>query len=317
MTQQELEAQINELEERVERLRALYDQYFQGIEKLEPLTLRKEVDRRLWQLRRIKIPNSILRFRLQGIVQRYNTFQQYWARICREIENGTYHRDIAKVVARFGEAAAQTAFGRRRQAMYQKGLQKQLERQRKRQGEVAPPEQTTTTTASQSPSRPEEAAAASTQQVPFASLEMPAVRPSSSGSGTRLAVDIPPPVDAGKAPPGVLAGPRINPFNRNPFANPSVPAEPPSRPGPRPVPPPSPTSAEGGLSETRLRQIYSEYVEARRKHGESTASLTYENLAKTLRSTIPQIKAKHKVSVVDFQVVVRDGKTMIKPVVKG
>lgn len=316
MTPQELEAQINELEERVERLRALYDQYFQGIEKLEPLTLRKDVDRRLWQLRRIKIPNSVLRFRLQGIVQRYNTFQQYWARICREIENGTYHRDIAKVAARFGEAAAQTAFGRRRQAMYEKGLQKQAERRRKKEGALET-EQVAATSASQPPPRQEETAQAPSQQVPFASLEMRAVRPSST-SGTRLAVDLPPPVDAGKAPPGVFAGPRINPFNRNPFAgNPSVPAEPPSRPGPRPVPPPSPTTADGGLSDARLRQIYAEYVETRRKHGESTASLTYENLAKTLRSTIPQIKAKHKVSVVDFQVVVRDGKTMIKPVVKG
>jgi len=39
---------IKELEDRVERLRALYDQYFMGIERLEPLTLRKDLDRRLW-----------------------------------------------------------------------------------------------------------------------------------------------------------------------------------------------------------------------------------------------------------------------------
>jgi len=314
----EIEAQVNELEERVERLRALYDQYFQGIEKIEPLTLRKDVDRRLWQLRRIKISNTVVRFRLQGIVQRYNTFQQYWMRICREIENGTYHRDLAKAAARFGEAATNTAFGRKRQAMFEKGLQKQVERQRKKQETMASLNGTEATSTPQGDvTAPEEAAAAS-PQVPFASLEMPAVRPSSSGaSGTRLAVDLPPPSDAGKAPAGVFAGPKISPLNRNPFANPSAPAEPPSRPGPRPVPPPSPFRGDGELSDARLRQIYAEYVEARRQRGESTASLTYENLAKTLRSTVPQIKAKHKVKSVDFEVVVRDGKTMIKPVVKS
>lgn len=304
MNLKEIEAQISELEERVDRLRALYDQYFSGIEKLEPLILRKEVDRRLWALRRIKIGNTALRFRLQGIVQRYNTFQQYWMRICREIENGTYRRDIARAAARFGEAATNTALGRKRKAMFEKGMQKQAERDAARKEAAS--------------SESQETAAPAASQLPFASLEMPAVRPSST-SGTRLAVDIPAPVDAtGKAPAaGVFAGPRISPLNRNPFANPGAPAEPPSRPGPRPVAPPSPVKADGELSDARLRQIYADYVTERRKRGESTASLTYEGLAKTLRSTVPQIKAKHKVKSVDFEVVVRDGRTMIKPIVKG
>lgn len=306
MNLKEIEAQISELEERVERLRALYDQYFSGIEKLEPLILRKDVDRRLWALRRIKIGNTALRFRLQGVIQRYNTFQQYWARICREIENGTYRRHMARAAARFGEAAATTALGRKRQAMFEKGLKKQADRDAARKSKEA------------DESTPEQEAAAASSQVPFASLEMPAVRPSST-SGTRLAVDLPPPVDAPNkgSGAGVFTGPRISPLNRNPFGGASAPAEPPSRPGPRPVPPPKPTGADGELSDARLRQIYSEYVEARRRGGESTASLTYEKLAKTLRSTVPQIKAKHKVKVVDFQVVVRDGKTLIKPIVKG
>ena len=39
------------------------------------------------------------------IIQRYNTFQQYWQRICREIENGTYKRDLGRAAERFGAAA--------------------------------------------------------------------------------------------------------------------------------------------------------------------------------------------------------------------
>src|SRR5882724_4370261 len=67
-----------------------------GIERIEPQIARKDVDRRIYVLRREKIRNTAKRFKLQTIIQRYNTFQQYWQRICREIENGTYKRHLIK-----------------------------------------------------------------------------------------------------------------------------------------------------------------------------------------------------------------------------
>ncbi|MBN2192670.1 MAG: hypothetical protein JW751_07615 [Polyangiaceae bacterium] len=96
MEPQELDREIEELELRVERLRSLYEQYFLGIEKVEPLTARKDVDRRIWVLRREQIRNTRKRFKLQTIIQRYNTYQQYWMRINREIEAGTYRRHLIK-----------------------------------------------------------------------------------------------------------------------------------------------------------------------------------------------------------------------------
>src|SRR3954467_11630326 len=67
-----------------------------GLERIEPQIARKDVDRRIYVLRREKIRNTAKRFKLQTIIQRYNTFQQYWQRICREIENGTYKRHLIK-----------------------------------------------------------------------------------------------------------------------------------------------------------------------------------------------------------------------------
>lgn len=96
MDADELDIAIAELETRVDRLRALYEQYFLGIERLEPLIARKDVDRRIWQLKREKIRNTAKRFKLQTIIQRYNTLQQYWQRICREIERGTYRRHVLR-----------------------------------------------------------------------------------------------------------------------------------------------------------------------------------------------------------------------------
>src|SRR5690349_3674374 len=67
-----------------------------GLEKIEPAIARKDVDRRIYVLRREKIRNTAKRFKLQTLIQRYNTFQQYWQRICREIENGTYKRHLLR-----------------------------------------------------------------------------------------------------------------------------------------------------------------------------------------------------------------------------
>jgi len=92
----ELEVALEELESRLERLRALYEQYFMGIERIEPAIPRKDIDRRIYVLRREKIRNTAKRFKLQTIISRYNTFQQYWQRICREIENGTYKRHVIR-----------------------------------------------------------------------------------------------------------------------------------------------------------------------------------------------------------------------------
>jgi hypothetical protein len=100
---EEIDVALDELETRLDRLRSLYEQYFLGIEKIEPTVARKDVDRRFWLLRRTQIRNTARRFRLQVLIQRYNTFQQYWARICREIENGTYSRHLLRAQKKLGE----------------------------------------------------------------------------------------------------------------------------------------------------------------------------------------------------------------------
>ncbi len=105
-SQKELEVLISELEVRMERLRKLYDQYFLGFEKLEPLVARKDVDRRVEVLRKEQLRNTALRFRFQMSTQKYSTYQTLWARTCRAIEDGTYKRHLQKAKARFGTPGA-------------------------------------------------------------------------------------------------------------------------------------------------------------------------------------------------------------------
>lgn len=101
-TQKEIEIQLSELEERVDRLRALYEQYFLGYEKLEPTVPRKDVDRRFANLRKMQLRNTALRFRFNVITQKFNTYAMYWTRVCRQIEEGTYKRHLVKANKRFG-----------------------------------------------------------------------------------------------------------------------------------------------------------------------------------------------------------------------
>jgi hypothetical protein len=106
---EEIAALVDELEQRLERLRVLYDQFFTGIEKIPPNILQKDVERRIWILRREKIRNTGIRFKFQTMIQRYNTFTSYWMRIMREIENGTYKRDVLRAKRRFGNEPTKPA----------------------------------------------------------------------------------------------------------------------------------------------------------------------------------------------------------------
>ncbi|MEO8801127.1 MAG: hypothetical protein ABI551_24765, partial [Polyangiaceae bacterium] len=47
-------------------------------------------------LRKEQIRNTALRFRFHMILQKFNTYQSYWMRIMRQIEDGTYKRDVLR-----------------------------------------------------------------------------------------------------------------------------------------------------------------------------------------------------------------------------
>jgi hypothetical protein len=330
----EIAALVDDLESRVERLRAIYDQYFMGIERLEPLILKKEVERRIWMLRREQIRNTAMRFKLQTTIQRYNTFQQYWQRICREIENGTYTRDVARAAERFGDAAL-TAMGRKRQKMFEKGIAKRGERDAKSAaGESSSALPGVAPTAPVAPAQTLPAAESLDDLAAFAAEAISALElelPGEFGPGRGPMSPPPPPprprtassVPGARAPsaapraPATAAPPR-RPVSTSPPARPLVPAArsgmAPSHP---PAPPARPAAEAGDLPLARLREIYGEFVEAKRRCNESTATITFDRLQANLRQTAKQLQDKHKGKHVDFEVVVKNGTAHLKPIVKA
>jgi hypothetical protein len=380
--QAEQEQLVEELENRVERLRALYEQFFMGIERIEPLILRKEVDRRLWVLWREQIRNTGLRFRMHTVIQRYNTYQQYWQRICREIESGTYQRDLRRAAERFGDVAL-TAVGKRRKKMFEKGVAKKAERDAARQKGGASPEADQQPPRSDTaagpgsvspqgssrppPARPAIALPVAARRAParraapeaFEPLELDMLSDFVGDGGTLQAARVPSidvPVPARNAEPTGVSGPAAvlldedepvtlppPPMKAGPQppakqfpavraalggtaqlpAQAARPAEAPPRAAPAPAAPapaapaPGAGGADDDLSATRLRQIYGQYVDAKRRCNESTASLTFDRISKDLRDTAERLRQKHAGKKIDFEIALKNGKPVLRPVIKG
>src|SRR5690348_16688375 len=105
MDQKQFDAVLSDAETRLRRLKVLYEQWFMGIERVEPATPRKELEDMLTRLRKEPVNNTAQRFRLQQLVQRHVTFSTHWRRIGRQIEEGTYQRDLRKARRRAQQGA--------------------------------------------------------------------------------------------------------------------------------------------------------------------------------------------------------------------
>jgi len=301
----QIDLAITELETRLDRLRVLYEHYFMGIERIEPSVPRKDVERRVADLRKARFHSTVQRFKFQTIVQRYNTMQQHWSRICREIELGTFRRHRLK---------AEQAFGSRPPAV-------------RGPAAVTVPDAEVVF----------RAAADSITEADFPAVEL--------GTGTALVAQLDTRAEAdrtetapaggvlrrlqpgaaptlargllGSLPPDLAAG------GRSPSPNAALPAVP-VRPRPAAATPvkeekPAPVAAKApaqaaGLSEDRVRALHQAYIDARKQTNAS--SVSFEKLERSLRETESKLRSAHQGRTVDFEVVIRDGKAILKPKLK-
>ncbi len=289
MEAKEIETLVGELETRVDRLRGLYEQYFIGFEKVIPSVPQKDVERRIYALRKEHIRNTAVRFRFQMLIQRYNTYQTHWQRICRQIEEGTYKRDVMRAQRRFKNPVAEAP-------------------------ESVPPPSVDVTFSEPPPPAPPEAPPAP----PHTDLELEDLGPLPVGPAIVKPALPPRPVWRKKGDPPPKKPEPVAPPPAAVVAKPPPPLpkrDPPTVAPKLPIPPAIPPRSPADLSDDRVRQIYSQYVQTRRSQNESTAAITYDALAKSLRESSAKLREKHG-KAVDFEVAVKDGKTILKPVVK-
>ncbi|MGB5812900.1 MAG: MXAN_5187 C-terminal domain-containing protein [Polyangiales bacterium] len=281
MTPQEFEIALHDAEIQLSRIKHLYEQYFQGIERIEPQISRKQFDRALHRLRKYQPRNTALRFRFQTLIQRYTTLQTYWRRIARQIEEGTYRRDLLRARKRREAARAKRdeSRGNSRNPLEldpeeSVDVDELIEQASNRVDEL----------------RKEPAAPAQKPSRKLAPLPRPAPQRADESTAT-----------FGKPKSATQASTRDR----------SSPAISPSRRAPPPI-----ASRSKGPGEARMRQIYDSYVDAKRRNNERTDKIDYETVAKSLKKMVPKLDRKHKGKRIDFKVVVQEGKVGIKPVVK-
>jgi hypothetical protein len=72
--------------------------------------------------------------------------------------------------------------------------------------------------------------------------------------------------------------------------------------------------APGRLGEAQLRELYDAYVAAKRRCNEDVSKLSYEAVAKSVTRQIPELMQRFRARSVDFKVVIKDGKAILKAI---
>lgn len=184
LPQEKLAEEIDELDESMSQLQVLYEKFFLGIDRRPPEQERKNVSTRMRQLRTTMVKNTALKFRIQTLFAKLISFERMWDRTLREMEEGTYKRDVFKAKLRQGRDAQRPA-------------------------------------------------------------------------GAPKAPDIP---------------------------------------------------------DDKLRRLYDTYLVARQRCGEPTDGISYESVASRIRAQVPQLLEKHKAKNIEFKVVIKGGRAVLKAI---
>ena len=190
LPQEKFAEELDELDESLTNLQVLYEKYFLGIDRRPPEQERKRVSTRLREMRSDSVRNTALKFRVQSLFAKLISFERMWDRTLREIEDGTYKRDVFKAKLHMKER---------------------------------PPEKAAEKKQEKRPEAPE-------------------------------------------------------------------------------------------ISDDKLRRLYDTYLVARRQCGEPTDGLSYDSVAARIRAQVPQLIEKHKAKNIEFKVVIKGGKAVLKAI---
>ena len=90
-----IEEMLDTVDKSLDRVKTLYEQYFLGIQKQAPSHLHTTIERQLRELAQLQIRNTGMRYRLATLQQKFGAYNAYWKRTVRQIENGTYIRNLS------------------------------------------------------------------------------------------------------------------------------------------------------------------------------------------------------------------------------
>ena len=96
LPQEKYADELVELDESIQNLMVLYEKYFIGIDRKPPDQERKRVSEKAREMRTTTIRNTALKFKINTLFAKLISFERMWDRTLREMEEGTYKRDVFK-----------------------------------------------------------------------------------------------------------------------------------------------------------------------------------------------------------------------------
>jgi len=94
------ETKLTQLEMQIESLKSQYDQHFAGVAKRAPLREHELWKREFNSIALHEIKSTALKFRHQGLKAKHIQLSNLWQKILKEIEEGTYKRDLFHLKAK-------------------------------------------------------------------------------------------------------------------------------------------------------------------------------------------------------------------------
>jgi hypothetical protein len=92
--------------------------------------------------------------------------------------------------------------------------------------------------------------------------------------------------------------------------------KPPQAQSPAPRPPPPAAGLGDALSDAKLKAVFNAYVTAKKRCQEDVSKLSYDQVAANLRKQVPDLVKKAGAQGVEFKVVIKDGKAILRAVPK-
>ncbi|HTP24155.1 MAG TPA: MXAN_5187 C-terminal domain-containing protein [Anaeromyxobacteraceae bacterium] len=77
---------------------------------------------------------------------------------------------------------------------------------------------------------------------------------------------------------------------------------------------PPPVVLPAAFSEAQVRELLAAYVAAKERCNEDVSRISYEALARSVAKQVPELMARYQAKAVEFKVIVRDGRAILKAI---
>jgi len=287
LTREGIEARLGEMEKKMDRLRSMYESYFMGMERIPPDTARREMNRMMLEMQQVSIVASALRFRFQSLSQKWVLQSTYWNRTMREIEAGSFRRDVARTQRHLAERggviseAEALALGIPKSRVKAFVARHRSGAKRKSSGEgVIAPEAV-------APSEPQLSAPAAPPAVSPSAVATPAP-PTASAKPPAL----PPPLPPRTSPPPIPAFARRSPSPDSEAAAAAPPL--------------------AGVADRDFEGAFQRYLQAHRELGIEAQAIPKETLRQRLGKQLPKILQEKGCDRLRLEVAVEGGKVRLR-----